>query len=114
MNYVLTLLLTLAFVLVAMWVFMRVGTPTYRIDRNNIITLLELVLAGDATENDWHVFIGVPLRHDRELQDIQKRCAALTETEYTGAQGDRLFSSRGLAELTKLLAELKSREITDE
>lgn len=114
MNYLLTLLLTLGFVLVAMWVFMRVGTPVYRVDRKNIITLLELVVDGTATENDWQVFIGIPLRHDHELQDIQTRCAALTEAEYTGDQGDRLFSARGLAELKKLLAELKKQEAINE
>ena len=107
MTYLLTLLLTLGVVVITMWVFIRVGTPVYRIERDNIITLLELVLSGAATENDWYVFIGIPLRHNSELRDVQKRCEELTETEFIGVQGDKLFTTKGLAELELLLHSLK-------
>ncbi len=107
MTYLVTLLLTLGLVMVAMWVFVKVGTPVYRIDRNNVIALLELVLSGEATENDWHVFIDIPLRHNAELRDVQKRCKALAEREFTGLKGSRLFTEKGLTELESLLQELK-------
>ena len=113
MTYLVTLLLTLGLVMVAMWVFVKVGTPVYRIDRDNVIALLELVLSGEATENDWHVFIGIPLRHNTELRDVQKRCETLAETEFTGLKGSSLFTSKGLAELESLLQELK-REANSE
>lgn len=99
----------MAVVLGAMWLFARVGSPVYRIERDNIITLLDLVLSGDATENDWQVFISMPVRHNGELQDIQKRCIELTENEYVGVRGKQLFSARGISELEKLLAELKKQ-----
>lgn len=114
MIYVSTLLLTLGVVLVAMWIFIRVGTPVYRLERSNIITLLDMVLAGRASENDWQVFIGIPLRHNKALQALQQRCVELTKTDYIGAQGDRLFTPNGLAELEKLLAELKQQGEGDE
>jgi hypothetical protein len=106
-SYLATFLLTFGLVLVVVWVFVKVGTPVYRIERENIITLFEMVLAGGATENDWQVFIGVPLRHNSELADIQQRCIELTAKEYAGGRGDKLFSARGLAELEGLLKELK-------
>ena len=109
MSYLVTLLLTLGVVLVAMWVFVKVGTPVYRLDRDNVIALLELVLSGKASENDWHVFIGIPLRHNRELHDVQKRCEQLTETEFTGNTDNKLFTAKGLAELESLLLELKNQ-----
>ncbi len=108
MSYLVTLLLTLCVVVVAMWVFVKVGTPVYRIDRENVIALLELVLSGQATENDWHVFVGVPLRHNSELRDLQKRCAQLAETEFIGLPDGKLFTNRGLAKLEVLLRELKN------
>lgn len=110
MTYLLTLLLTLGVVLVAMWVFVKVGTPVYRIDRDNVIALLELVLSGEATENDWHVFIGIPLRHNTQLCDVQKRCQVLAETEFTGIKGSKLFTQKGLAELEAMLQELKAED----
>jgi len=112
-NYLLTLLLTLGVVAVALWVFIRVGTPVYRIERDNVVALLELVLSGKATENDWQVFIGIPLRHNSELRDIQKRCEELTETEFTGNKNDKLFTSRGLVELEKMLMEIKQHDSED-
>lgn len=109
MSYLVTLLLTLGVVLVAMWVFVKVGTPVYRLDRDNVIALLELVLSGKASENDWHVFMGIPLRHNRELHDVQKRCEQLAETEFTGIKDNKLFTAKGLAELESLLLELKNQ-----
>ena len=108
MSYLVTMLLTLAVVVVAMWVFIKVGTPVYRLDRDNVIALLELVLSGRATENDWHVFIGIPLRHDSALREVQKHCEQLAETEYTGHEDSKLFTARGLAELEVVLLKLKA------
>ncbi|HBD13184.1 MAG TPA: hypothetical protein DCZ13_13615 [Porticoccaceae bacterium] len=114
MSFLLTFLLTLAVVLVAILVFVRVGTPIYRIDRDNVIALFELVVAGEATENDWHVFIGVPVRHDERLQDIQKTCIELTETEFIGERGRHLFSDRGMAQVRDMLSDLKRGKSNDE
>ena len=107
MPFFLTLLLTFIVVSIAMWVFLRVGAPVYQLDKNNVIRLLELVLAGDATENDWHVFIGVPLRHNADLRLVQQRCSDLGETEYVGASSATLFTDKGTQTLKSILHELK-------
>ena len=114
MSDVLTFLLTLTVVCGAVWVFIRVGTPVYRLEASNLISLFELVLAGEATDNDWHVFIGIPLRHDPFLRRIQRRCELLTETEYLGAGGAYLFSPRGLRELESMLRELKAKGVDED
>lgn len=105
MNYVLTLALTLAVVLVAMWVFVRVGIPVYRLQRENIVSLLRLLVSGRATEQDWDVFVTIPIRHDPLLRDIQERCITIAQTEFTGGPG-LLFSAQGIARLECLLKEL--------
>ncbi|MBQ0721158.1 MAG: hypothetical protein KBT88_04240 [Gammaproteobacteria bacterium] len=113
MHFILTLLLTFVLVLAAMWVFLRIGTPVYRLDKNNVITLLELVLAGGATENDWHVFIGIPVRHNALLQDIQQRCSDLGETEYVGVCSATLFTEKGTQALKLILEELKHQDLDE-
>ncbi len=105
MSYVLTLALTLAVVLVAMWVFIRVGTPVYRLQRENIVSLLRLLVSGRATRQDWDVFVAIPIRHDALLRDIQERCITIAQTEFTGGPG-LLFSTQGIARLECLLKEL--------
>lgn len=105
MSYVLTLLLTLAVVLVTMWVFVKVGTPVYRLERENIVTLLQLLVSGRATEQDWDVFVAIPIRHDPLLRDIQERCLAIAQTEFVGGSG-LLFSPQGITKLECLLKEI--------
>ncbi len=112
MSYVLTLVLTLAVVLVAMWVFIRVGTPVYRLQRENILSLLRLLVSGRATRQDWDVFVAIPIRHDPLLRDIQERCITIAQTEFTGGPG-LLFSAQGVARLESLLKELEAEaEVT--
>ena len=111
MNFVLTLLLTFLIVSLALWVFLRLGAPVYRPDKNNVIALLELVLAGNATENDWHVFMGIPLRHCEVLQAIQQRCSDLSETEYIGEASVTLFTEKGTQALKIILEELRQKDL---
>lgn len=111
MNFVLTLLLTFFVVSIALWVFLRLGAPVYRPDKNNVITLLELVLDGNATENDWHVFMGIPLRHCERLLAIQQRCSDLGETEYVGKCSATLFTEKGTRALKVILEELKHQDL---
>ncbi len=107
MSYVLTLALTLAVVLVAMWVFMKVGTPVYRLQRENLVSLLRLLVSGRATQQDWDVFVAIPIRHDPFLRNIQERCIEIAQTEFTGGPG-LLFSPLGVAKLECLLKELEA------
>ncbi|MEA3300519.1 MAG: hypothetical protein U9R22_09875 [Pseudomonadota bacterium] len=108
MGFVMTLLLTFAVILVALWVFIRLGPPVYRLERRNLIALLELVIAGRASEADWDVFTGFPIHHDPALAEVQRRCIAIAEREYRG--GAALFTREGLRELAEILAELKALE----
>lgn len=108
-TYLVTLLLTLLVVGVALWGFVKLGTPVYRLERVNLIALLELVQAGRATPNDWDVFMAVPIRHNPELAEIQERCAEIAEREYLGHE-KRLFTDQGLEELEEVLADLRAME----
>lgn len=104
-----TLALTIFIFVVVLAILLWVRTPRYRIERQNVIKLLELVLSGAATENDWQVFMAVPLRHDETLDEIRQRCFDIEEREYLA--NDRsgfLFSRKGLDELREILIELKS------
>lgn len=102
MNYAITLVLTVLLVGVALWVFVCVGTPAYRIQRHNVITLLTMVAQGNATESDWDVFLGVPIQHDQVLELVRQRCADISEREYIGGSG-YLFTEAGLQQLAEVL-----------
>src|SRR5690606_41622699 len=81
-----------------------VRTPRYRIQRHNVIALLELVLQGRASENDWRVFAAIPLRHNPALEEVRERCMDIEEREYIGpGRNGFLFSQKGLGVLREIL-----------
>lgn len=109
-----TLVLTILIFVTVLVVLMWVRTPRYRIQRHNVITLLELVLSGQASENDWRVFEALPLRHNPELDEIRNRCMEIEEREYIGpGRSGFLFSQQGLDELRELLQSLQEKEMEE-
>lgn len=106
-EFILTLGLTVVLVVLVLWGFMRLGTPTYRINDSNVESLINMVLDGTATESDWDVFIGYPIRYDERLEKIRLKCCEITENEYH-PHGEYLFTKRGLQQLKWVLAELEN------
>ena len=107
MAFLVTFLLTFLVVLGALLFFWTRGSPVYRVEKENVVALLELVVSEQAQDNDWQVFMAHPIRHDQELTEIWNRCLEISEREYLGKK-DRLFTRRGLQEFERLLAELKA------
>lgn len=105
MGFLLTLFFTFVVVLIAVITFVRIGTPFYRLETKNIIILLTSVVEGWATENDWEVFLGVPIRHNEQLEVIRMQCHDISEREYIGGPG-HLLTDKGIEEVKKILMEL--------
>lgn len=110
MNFLVTLFFTFVIVLVVVIFFVRIGTPVYRLEKKNIIVLLTLVVEGQATENDWEVFLGVPIRHNEQLESIRLCCQAISELEYIGGTG-YLLTEKGIEEVKKILTELNEANV---
>jgi len=108
-----TTVCTTAVLGVVFWTLSRVSTPRYRVGRDNIITLIQLVVDGTATEHDWQVFTAIPIRHDPYLEEIRQRCIAIEERYYIGTgvspQGV-FFSAQGVQQLLGIQRELMNVE----
>ena len=94
------------------WVVARNPRSRYRPTRAEVVTLLQAVIDGEASQTQWDLFIGYPLYHDPELEQIRLRCMALTQgdpdTEPMGSGiGAYLFNRAGREQLAEVLAELK-------
>lgn len=109
MSLLLTILLTFALVVVALVVFVRFGTPYYLLKEENLEALLTLMVEGRATDSDWQVFLGVPIRHNERLEMIRQRCVDIDQREYVGGTGF-LLTRRGIDEVKQLLDELKGEQ----
>ncbi len=110
----LTMVVTLLFTLLLFGVVLLVlawAPPYRRLTRQDVISLLRLVLDGRATEHDWRLFSALPLRHNPMLEAIRERCMDIEDREYRGPnQKGLLFTRKGLDELRDILAELEAAE----
>ncbi|MBS99976.1 MAG: hypothetical protein CMI01_15045 [Oceanospirillaceae bacterium] len=72
-------LLTLIF-LVLLVVFMGFGrTPTYRPERQEVRDLLAGIFERKTSQEAWDMFLGLPILHDPELEEIRRRCIQIHE-----------------------------------
>lgn len=109
MTIVFTLFFTFIIVSVLFYAFTRVKTPYYRVDQARMVHVLEMVLTGQATDNDWQMTFGMVVRHSPELEVIRLQCVDIEEECYIGNQRPPyLFSSDGLEQLQHILGDLKS------
>ena len=109
MDFIITVGLSFALILVALLVFRYIGLPVYRVEAINIKRLLESVLNETATEDDWDVFVGMPIHHNPQLDDIRVQCAMLALTEMSPRRGLVIFSDRGRAQLEQQLKIINSQ-----
>lgn len=108
--FFLTLALTLIIFFGVLVVLIWARSSRSRLHRENVIRLLELVLIGRATEQDWRLFSALSLRHNPQLELVRARCLDIEEREYLKHNNGILFTQRGLAELREILDELEQAE----
>lgn len=100
---------TLAVFMLVVGVLLWVKTPHYQMQPADVARLFKAVLVGQASENEWAIFLASSFRHYPPLESIRARCLLLDETEYLGATaGEYLLSAYGLLQLKQLLAEVEA------
>lgn len=99
---------TLFIFLIVIGVLLWVKHPHYLMTKADVIALLQKVLVGQASENDWAIFLSSSFRHCPELEMIREECAAVDEREYLGqTRPEFLFSDKGLEELQRILVRVE-------
>lgn len=98
--FFITLVVFLSVIGVLLWV----KTPRYQMTKADLIRLLQKVLVGQASENDWAIFLSSSFRHCPELEPFRDACAAIDEKEYLGhTRAGFLLSETGLAQVRWIL-----------
>jgi hypothetical protein len=109
--FFLTLVLTIIIFGGTLFLFYWARSQRYRLNRRDVIRLLEMVLSGQATDNDWRLFSALPLHHNPELDAVRDRCLEIEEREYVGKRkSGLLFSEQGLSEIREVLEELRAAD----
>ena len=73
----------------------------------DVKSLLQRVLVGQASENEWAIFLSSSFRHCPELEPVRNTCAAIDEKEYLGhTRAGFLFSETGLLQIRVVLIDI--------
>lgn len=103
--FIITLVVFLSVIGVLLWV----KTPRYQMTKADLIQLLQKVLVGQASENDWAIFLSSSFRHCPELEPFRDACTAIDEKEYLGhTRAGFLLSENGLAQIRWILAKVEA------
>ena len=107
MELLITVLLSFLIFVGLFVLFYRLKKPIYQLSKENLISLFELLLSGQASEDDWHVFLEIPIRHDPFLEDIRAQCINLAEGEVLSSFKGVLLSAKATREVERMLRELR-------
>ena len=107
--WLITILLTSLIIAGIVLVLLKVRTPRYRVERAQAKTLLYDIVNGKATEEDWQVFINIPVYNDEELEAIRQRCLQLDESEFIGCSANSGFflTASAIEEIRQMLLTLE-------
>ena len=88
----------------------RQRMPYYQIDQAGCVRLLKQAVEGELLERDWHVFIGIGVRYDLEIEHLRLQCIEIDENHVINSVTKKgqtyvVFSRQGLSELQSLLEE---------
>lgn len=104
--------ITLFIFLIVIGVLLWVKHPHYMMAKADVISLLQKVIVGQASENEWAIFLASSFRHCPELEVIRDACIAIDEREYLGdSRGGYLFTEKGLEELKRVLVRVECLKI---
>jgi hypothetical protein len=115
--YLVVVLICLLVVGGTVGLLMMVRTPRYRTEPDHLLKLFDRVLAGQATESEWHAIVGYPIRHDAYLEGVRRKAQQIMDEHgrpWQVAQGGSLLSRSGREELQTIRNQLASRIIDQE
>jgi hypothetical protein len=102
---------TLVIFLLVITVLMWVKTPHYLMSKHDVIQLFQQMLVGQASENDWAIFLSSSFRHFPDLEQIRQECLELDDKEYlTSSSKEYLLTENGLLKLRQLLFRVENMD----
>jgi len=112
MELLVTVLLTTIVLSCLFWALNRAQNTSYRPDRRKVENLLQRVIEGDVLQQAWDLFIGCPVLHDPELEQIRRRCMRLTEGDeehppYPSGIVRYIFNRKGREQVEIILQDLR-------
>jgi len=112
MTILVTVVLTVVILALLFALFLWVKMPFYRVDKVKMVKVLEMVLTGQARENDWRMVFDMTIRHNPDLESLRQQALEIEEQHFIGlsVKSDYLFTPQGLSELDVLLETVRNTD----
>ncbi|SBT17168.1 hypothetical protein MGA5115_01270 [Marinomonas gallaica] len=86
----------------------RQRMPYYQVDQEGCIKVLQEAVSGSLLERDWHIFIGMQVRYDNEIEALRLACLEVDDrhvinTVTKNGKVYMVFSKQGTLVLQDLL-----------
>jgi len=110
--FLITVLLAFFIISASLWLASFRHAPKYHTEQADFACLLNYVLSGQATYEQWSAVMHIPVRHDPDLEALRQRCIAIENRCLTGkpaelGKPEAMFSSQGLALIEEELSRLR-------
>ncbi len=111
-EFVLVFGLTLTFLLILVFFLSFGRAPAYRPTREEIRDTLAGVLNRTTSVEAWGMFLGLPILHDAELEQLRRRCINIHEgldgeKAASGGMDGYLYDRAGRERIKRVLDELE-------
>lgn len=116
LEFVVSIVLFFALLIgiVLFFVFNRSKVPYYQFSKQDCVKLLSQAAEGTLLERDWHIFIGISIRDNKDLESLRETCIFIDDsyvkrTRLINGQVYMVFNQDGVALLEALLDEWRHR-----
>ncbi|WP_460755874.1 hypothetical protein [Marinomonas epiphytica] len=88
--------------------------PYYQFSEKDCVSLLHRAVEGSLLERDWHVFIGMSIRDNKDLESLRETCIFIDDsyvkrTRLLNGQQYMVFNKNGVLLLETLLDEWRHK-----
>ncbi|MBM6552159.1 hypothetical protein [Marinomonas ostreistagni] len=97
-------------VIVVFFIKHQQRVPYYQMDAEACVRILRQAVEQELLEREWHIFIGMQVRYDNEIETLRGQCIAIDELHAMNTRVSQgmvyvVFSQAGLEKLAELLDE---------
>ncbi len=113
MEFVVVFLVSLIVLMILVVGLLFGRAPTYRPDREYVLSLMQGIDDRTTTEQAWSLFVHTPISHDTELEGFRRRCYSFDQgeddsvTARPGLNG-YLYDRKGRIYIRQLTSELEA------
>lgn len=107
--FLITLLICVLLLGSLFYLLARLRTPHYQVTKQHVMSILQRAIDQQLDISEWHIFIGLPIQHDPELEQVRQACQHLDDTQQVKPNCEQKLqcNEQAVKEINHLIDQLK-------